>query len=179
MAMYFQGHYISMHLYLLPLLIRNHTSVLLMELILGMPTYIDFGTLHCILTMYFPHDLGPSIVKLHTDNIFFVQLSHSYVLSYMLYVVIVLSVYLQIFHCTDSCVYVHCIIVIHFQACTDVISNPHKLITSLGLGSGMERMKILFILIHVFVNKSWSDWKQILDICYSILFNLNTTFVVS
>ena len=34
--------------------------------------------------------------------------------------------------------------VIHFQACTHVISNAHELITSLGLGSGMERMSIIW-----------------------------------
>ena len=50
--------------------------------------------------------------------------------------------------------HVHCMIVIHFQACAHVISNAHKLITSLGLGSGMGRMNIHFLFVLASVIKS-------------------------
>ena len=68
-----------------------------------------------MLTMYFPYNLGPSIVKLHTDHILSVQLSHLFVLVPICYMLVtVLSVCLK---------NLYCLVLIHFQACTHVISN--------------------------------------------------------
>ena len=41
---------------------------LLMVLIPDMPTYIGCWASHCMLTIYFPHNLGPSIVRLSTGH---------------------------------------------------------------------------------------------------------------
>ena len=72
----------------------------LMELILGMPMYIGCWASHYMLTMYFPYNLGPSIVRLSTDHIF--QLLHLFVLSLYVSPVSVLANLLQ-------CMYIHCI----------------------------------------------------------------------
>ena len=69
---------------------------LLMELILGMPTYIGCWVSHCMLTMYFPYNLGPSIVKLSTDHSLF-----NYYICFSCIYMSVLLVYLQI--CYSAC----------------------------------------------------------------------------
>ena len=66
-------------------LIRDCTSVFTDGVNTCMPIYIVCWTLHCMLTVFFPNMLGTSIVKLSTDHILFLQLSHLFALS--LYVI--------------------------------------------------------------------------------------------
>ena len=111
--------------YRLVLLCQHWSGILTNGIILGMLMYIGCWASHCMLTMYIPCNLGPSIVRLSTDHIF--QLSHLFVLSLYVSPVSMLANLLQ-------CMYIHCIyiygtcacmIVIPFQACTHVISNAH------------------------------------------------------
>ena len=73
---------------------------LLMELILGMPIYIGWWASHYMLTMYFSHNLGPSIVRLSADHVF----------STITFVCLVLyiSVSSMIANLLQ-CMYIHCI----------------------------------------------------------------------
>ena len=107
---------------------------LLMELILGIPTcfVLDF-TLHAynVFSIY----LGPSIIKLCTDHILSSTIT-SVCLVPICYMLVLLYDW-QFIMAHVFFVHVHCMIVIHFQACTHVISNAHYLIISLGLWSGM------------------------------------------
>ena len=79
---------------------------LLMELILGMPMYIWCWASHCMLTMYFPFNLGPSIGKLSTDHSLF-----NYHICLSCLYMLVLLVYLQI--CCSACTFIAYIFKVH------------------------------------------------------------------
>ena len=85
---------------------RNCTSVLLMELILSMPIYIGCWASHCMLPMYFPYNLGSSIVKLSIDHTLF-----NYHICLSCLYMSVLLVFLHI--CYSACTFIVYIFKVH------------------------------------------------------------------
>ena len=126
---------------------------LLMEFILGMPTYIGCWAPHCILTMYFPYNLGPSIATLSTDHSLFY-----YNICLSCLYMSVLLVYLQI--CYRACTFIvyifkgHVLVWLSFTSSPALMQSamPTSLTTSLGLESGMGGMSILFVFSLFFMS---------------------------